>query len=76
MQLSHRMLQGFASPARETGNFGGFLRHHAQTLGDWRKYGRGVSLRIQGHAACSAPVAVLFLLEHLELGSESPTSSG
>lgn len=44
MQLSHKMLQGFASPARETGNFGGFLRHHAQTLGDWGKYGRGVSL--------------------------------
>lgn len=32
---------GICSPARETGNFGGFLRHHAQTLGDWEKYGSG-----------------------------------
>lgn len=76
MQLSHKMLRGFASPARETGNFGGFLRHHAQPWVTGGKYDRGVSLRIQEHAACSAPVAVLFLLEHLELGSGSPTSSG
>lgn len=44
------------------------------------KIWQGVCLRIQEHAACSASVAFLLLLEHLELGSGSPipptTSSG